>query len=389
MILLPRTCAALALAGLLAAAPFTQDPAVGVAASSVAAPSAAAGHRAVFDVLRDRWKDWVGDKDEVRGSDLVDEAAHANLHGDDAAACAALIQTLHWLDRKQHVDHAGRDALLDGTDEKTARMLRSCYEGCLRKQAAIPTALWRHEGPSVAAVTQSGDRTGDCWLLAPTGWMVRNRPDVLRRCIEDLGGGAYRVTFPYGESVEVRLPSEVEMVCVNAMPTLDDGLWLPVIKEAMGAVLARHNPKKAAIESESLRLNGGSLPMMMQRWTGHACRTLPMEGKAAPADVRAMLEEALARKAMVGAGTGKEPKGNIPPNHAYMVFGFDRGRDMVITWNPWNNEFKPKGPSNRENGYARHEGIAEIPLADFAGMFRGLTVETDRPWDGTSMPERK
>ena len=110
---------------------------------------------------------------------------------------------------------------------------------------------------------------------------------------------------------------------------------------------------------------------------------------AAPAEVREWIEEGLARHAMVGAGTGKDPKGSIPPNHAYMVFGYDRERDLVVTWNPWNNDFTPKGPSNRQNGYARRAGVAEIPLEDFAQMFRGLTVETDRTWDGKSMPERK
>ena len=90
------------------------------------------------------------------------------------------------------------------------------------------------------------------------------------------------------------------------------------------------------------------------------------------------------RKALIGAGTNKEPGGNIPPNHAYAIFGFDAERDMVITWNPWHNDFTPKGPSNRENGYARKKGVAEIPLADFVQIFNTLQIETDQPFDANA-----
>ena len=68
----------------------------------------------------------------------------------------------------------------------------------------------------------------------------------------------------------------------------------------------------------------------------------------------------LARHAMVGAATAATPAGRIPPNHAYMVFRFDADRDMVVTWNPWNDDFTPKGEPGRDHGYARADGIAEI-----------------------------
>jgi hypothetical protein len=66
-----------------------------------------------------------------------------------------------------------------------------------------------------------------------------------------------------------------------------------------------------------------------------------------------------------------------------MVFRFDAERDMVITWNPWNDDFKPKGEAGRENGYARDDGIAEIPLADFIEIFRVMRIETDEAFDGS------
>lgn len=345
-------------------------------------------HRDVTGILRERWTTWVGDKDSVQASDLDEEAGNPALRNDEAAACAALIQTVQWASRKQQLTQVPRSQLFDPGDPAFVKVLEAGYKAGLRKQAAIPSELWAADAPHFAAVTQSGDRTGDCWLLAPTGWMVKNRPDVVKSVVTPLGDGRYRVTFPSKVTVEVGVPTQTELLAVNALPTLKDGLWLPVIKEAMGEVLGERNPRKAQIESESLRVNGGSLARMMEHWTGHRTQTTRLAGKAAAAEVRTRIVDALARKALIGAGTSKEPGGTIPPNHAYAIFGFDADRDMVITWNPWHNDFAPKGPSNRENGYARRKGVAEIPLADFVQIFNTLQIETDQPFDATAPRKR-
>lgn len=345
-------------------------------------------HQPVTDVVRARWPAWVGDKTTVQATDLDEEAGDPTLQGDDAAACAALIQTVNWAARKQQASEVAKEQLMDPGDPAFMRVLESSYKACLRKQAAMPVELWATDAPHFAAVTQSGDRTGDCWLMAPTGWMVKHRPEVVKAAITPLGEGRYRVTFPSQVSVVVGVPTQTELLAVNALPTLKDGLWLPVIKEAMGEVLGARNPKKAQIESESLRLNGGSLARMMEHWTGHRTRTTRLAGKAPADQVRAKILDALARKALVGAGTSKTPGGNIPPNHAYAIFGFDADRDMVITWNPWHNDFTPTGPSNRENGYARTRGVAEIPLDDFVQIFNTLQIESDTPFDANAARAR-
>ena len=352
---------------------------------ALALPLAAAGTepRDVHEILRARWADWIGTADRVQAADLDEEAARVEIRGDEAAACAALIQTLHYLSRKKQVDHVDREPLLAGGDPMIDRVLTGSYKACLRKQGKLPTDLWVEGAPRFEAVSQSGDRTGDCWLLAPTGWMVKHRPQVVRGAIEPIGDGRWRVTFPSKVVVEVSAPTETEMLATNALPTLEDGLWLPVIKEAMGTVLGERNAKKAAIESESLRLNGGSMPRMMEHWTGHVSRTVRLEGKAPIDEVRSAITEALERRALIGLGTGKEPAGKIPPNHAYAVFGFDAATDTLSVWNPWNNDFTPEGESNRENGYARKDGLSQIPLADAVQIFRTLFIETDQPFDAT------
>ena len=295
-------------------------------------------HLDVHEVIRQHWSDWVGGRDPIGWQDLDHAASRAPLEPDEAAACAALIQTLHFMDRKQQVPRMGREELLRGSNQVADRMLTRSYGACQRKLLQIPKELWAEGAPHEEAVSQAGDRTGDCWLLAPTGWMVRHRPEVVKSAIQPIEGGRYRVTFPSHAVAEVERPTDVEIIAVNGDATLKDGLWLPVLKEAMGSVLGERNRRKARIESESLRVNGGSMPRMMEHWTGHRTRTVPLEGKVSADELRSLITAALARKVMVGFATGKEPAGKIPPNHAYAVFGLDAESGALRVWNPWNND---------------------------------------------------
>ncbi len=367
-----------------AAAPPAPAPASPVPDAPDAKPSAGTPTAPrvvrVREVLKPRWSEWFGPKERITVTDLDDRAADPKLAGDDAAAVAALVQEINRLRNKESVDGLDRAKLFpaegDG-DAATWRRLEINFRLAQAKVKAIPAELWTNDGPSFAAVRQA--REGDCWLLATTGWMVKNRPDAVRRAIEPAGEGRWRVRFADGDVVEVSTPTPTEMITVNSIATLRDGLWLPVVKEAMGELIGESNAKKGEIEAESLRINGGSGARMFQRWTGHKVRTIRLEGKTPVDEVRKALVDGVARKAAMGAGTPKEPKGRIPPNHAFAIFGFDAARDVVVTWNPWANDAKPKGEPGRENGWPRKDGISEIPLADFCDLFRGLWIETDEP----------
>jgi hypothetical protein len=388
---------------LAAVAPTAVPPTtVAPAQPSPAAPAAAKAPdpTPIRQIVRERWSAWFGDRTHVTATDLGDEAASAAVRGEEAAAVAAVIQELTRLKAKESVDGIDRAQLLPEQGDGDAAMwkrLEANYKASLRKERSIPTKLWAHDGPSFEGVRQA--REGDCWLLATTGWMVKHRPEAVRKAIEPAGDGKWRVNFADGASVEVSTPTVTELISVNSEPTLKDGLWLPVVKEAMGELIGEANPKKHEIEAESLRINGGSGARMFERWTGHKVKVIRLDGKERPsiADVRAALVDGVRRHAAMGAGTpkakvpAKAPEGAdapkdakakppaIAPNHAYAIFGFDADRDVVITWNPWGNDFKPAGPDGRENGYTRKAGIAEIPLADFVELFRGLWIETDEP----------
>ena len=379
----------LAIAGAVGCATAKPAPAVAPVAPVAAIPEP----RSLQEVAREHWDAWCGGKPRITAADLDDDAASPLVHGEEAAAVAAFVQQLNRLRTKELIDGIDRVQVLPPVETPAVapadpakpdagaalrKQLEQSYRAALRKQREIPTQLWmNNDGPSFAAIRQS--REGDCWLLATTGWMVKHRPDEVRKAIEPAGANRWRVRFANGETVEVSTPTETELLAVNSEATLKDGLWLPIVKEAMGAIIGETNAKKQEIDAESLRISGGSGSRMLQRWTGHKVKVYRLEGKTPIDEVRAALVDAVERNAAMGAGTPKTPKGKIPPNHALAIFGFDAARDVLITWNPWGNDFTPAGPDGRDNGYTRKQGIAEIPLADFVELFRGLWIETAEP----------
>ena len=69
----------------------------------------------------------------------------------------------------------------------------------------------------------------------------------------------------------------------------------------------------------------------------------------------------------------------LSPNHAYAVMGFDEATQTLHIWNPHGNTFKPKGEAGKEQGYPTKAGRFDMPLADFAAVFRDVVIETEKP----------
>lgn len=82
---------------------------------------------------------------------------------------------------------------------------------------------------------------------------------------------------------------------------------------------------------------------------------------------------------------GKEP----PPNqkkvphfgygHAYAILGYDHNSDEVTVWNPWGNDYTPKGPAGIENGFLTKHGVFRIPLTTLYEQFSNFHLETSKP----------
>ncbi len=47
-----------------------------------------------------------------------------------------------------------------------------------------------------------------------------------------------------------------------------------------------------------------------------------------------------------------------------------------MLWNPWGEDFQPRGPEGAVNGFATHHGIFQLYLKDFYYLFSTVHLET-------------
>jgi len=97
-------------------------------------------------------------------------------------------------------------------------------------------------------------------------------------------------------------------------------------------------------------------------------------------EVREVLTEVAKDRRLACCGTGrtKLPPG-IANNHDYAILGYHPQTNLVEIWNPWGNQFKPKGEAGREHGYPTEGGTFSMPLRDFVRVFGSIYYETGRP----------
>ncbi len=74
--------------------------------------------------------------------------------------------------------------------------------------------------------------------------------------------------------------------------------------------------------------------------------------------------------------SGEQKVRGLGYHHAYAIMAFDFKSDRVTVWNPWGQNFKPKGPEGAEGGFATEHGIFHIPLATLYQQFSNVHLET-------------
>lgn len=66
---------------------------------------------------------------------------------------------------------------------------------------------------------------------------------------------------------------------------------------------------------------------------------------------------------------------SIAGDHVYAILGFNKTSDMLTIWNPWGDDFTPKGPPGIQNGYARKHGVFTMPMDEFMSVYSVLSIE--------------
>ena len=167
------------------------------------------------------------------------------------------------------------------------------------------------------------------------------------------------------------------------------GSWLAVLEKAYGIIRDRDREKakkagkpgkpREIVPTESL--GGGSCPPIIALLTGHLAESVRVRN-ASSEHLHALLVDLNAKRRLMCLGLG-DKDGKHPPgtgnHHAYGVFGYNSQQRRVTIFNPWGNNFTPKGPPGIANGYPTVNGLFTVPLDEFRQVFTALDYETDKP----------
>lgn len=184
--------------------------------------------------------------------------------------------------------------------------------------------------------------------------------------------GSITVSFRDGRSIKIAHLTDADIAIWSSAGT--NGLWLTVLEKAYRRLVLRTQPPNKAKKADIYEKFPST--RTIEILDGHQTRKVELhkiELGALRKDLSAAIREHRLVKAGTGAGT-KVP--GIPVGHAFAVLGYDKDTDMVHVWNPWGNNFTPKGLDGLENGYTTHTGQFDIPLKDMVQVFKDITFET-------------
>lgn len=353
-------------------------------------------------IVHNHFDTWDANKDQVISATELDCLAmdHGNT-GEIAAAVASLKLarrstkvtyppfTREYLLSEEMDGGAGE--LTSEQDEheraekaKGRKGLSDRYVRACKRIASTKRELFIDETPDLDACHQGP--LGDCFLVAAIGASLHRDAKSIQSMIEQNDQG-YRVTFRHGGHIQIP-PLTDAQICMTST-TGDEGLWLPVLEEAFGALRARTTKTRPGVEpmevgSDAIA-HGGSIRTTIRALTGNDTKSLSLRTKLNSersnlddlvSKLRTQLEIATRTDALMSVSTSKEgnPPG-IAGNHAYAVLAFDKESDSVRIWNPHGNTFRPKGEPGIKNGYAVSRGVCSIPLAQVVQIFRTATFE--------------
>lgn len=372
-------------------------------------------------VVRERFQVWDRDGNGTLSPEELDGlCVNPSISGAEAAAVAALKRVVR--SGKYAVPPLTPEGILnktsaaprttpnpeaaeraDSTEQTTGSPLRpvnfpASFASSLRKIENTPRVLFADDTPDLDKCRQGP--LGDCYFVAAVGAFVHRDPSAVKRMLVQLPDGRIRATFGDGRSIEIAPLTDAEIALSGS--TGDEGLWLPVLEKALGAMRRDGDPEKFAMETATDAIaNGGSSTTIVRMLTGHLTERIVLkrtprsttrgpDGKlltATPvpaADLTALAErvrrevgKAIEERRLVTCSTGSEPQPpGISGKHAYAVLGFDAQADTLLVWNPHGNTFRPKGDPGLAHGFATSGGMFRIPVADFVQVFRSVGYET-------------
>ena len=326
---------------------------------------------------------WDSNHDGELSPDEIDALIeNPQVKGDEAAAVVAIRNIFSRGKKLDESKRISRDQLLalaeDSSVENDFRWNEEKIKSCNH-------APFLPGDPNLPSVQQGP--MGDCYLIAVVGALVNSNPQVIRDMIKPLPDNLFEVDFPDGTKAVVAGATDAELI-QGAAVGRNHGIWLDILEKAFAQT--RFGTNQTAEVPRDI-LPGGRTPPSIRRFTGHVVVNLWLDranGNDPPPTIQ-QIDELLVRltqeNRIITAGglrrRGKLPAG-IVRGHCWAVVGYVPQSQMVQIFNPWGNEFEPKGPPGLVNGYAVHCGVFSMPLREFLQVFQILNYETDQPLNG-------
>ena len=350
------------------------------------------------DVVHEHFADWDLNHDgKIEGSEIDKLMTRRGIRGKAAAALAVLKvrerRTPAAVRRgftlsPEDVD--GLDKLADPVPLDPAKPAKPFHSEAQFKQYAktlhsLVPKLYAGSGPDFSAMKQGP--IGDCYFFCMTGFLAAKHPNKIRQMIHTAPNGLYTVKFLDGETFTINTPSDAELLINNSSSSLADGLWLCILEKALGQRLRARtkDPAKKTAEPTDAMASGGNMVTVMTLYSGHKIKSIkvrdPQHASERLREIRQELPTTLAQGRMAGVGMAGVRAGlqKVPSwgyNHAYAILAFDPESDRVTVWNPWGQDFQPKGPEGAEHGFVTKHGIFHVPLTTLYRHFSAVHLET-------------
>ena len=352
--------------------------AVAATAHGQNAPNGPKDQPALGQFIDNHFARWDSNKDGTLDLEEVDRKVED--HNVQGRAAAVIYQIRRRLTAKGGTPRITRDQLLALAQDKA---FAKSVDATIKRLQSIDRDLFLPADPDLSTFHQG--RLGDCYLLSTIAADVHRNPQAVRDMIRPVVTGGFQVVFGDGQKIQVGRLTDCELL-LGAK--LDDhhGSWLAVLEKAYGIIRKRGRQtqgKYSAANGDSVpteTLGGGNSGTIISLLTGHQADSLKL-GKSMPRNqVHNLLADMIRKRRLVCAGVAVDkPPPGMGNHHAYAIMGYDANARQVTVFNPWGNNFTPKGSAGPANGYVTKLGMFTVPLDQFQQVFTRVGYETDKP----------
>jgi hypothetical protein len=316
-------------------------------------------------------------------NDVIDlmEVDHAiedhNVHGRQAAFVVSLRRHITGENNPATIAHKDVLKLADDRD-----FIKS-VDRLAKQLDLIDRELFLAKDPDLTTFNQG--KLNDCYYLSPVAALANRSPKTIRSMIHPEVTGGFQVVYGDGQKIHVSPLTEGELL-LGARLNEKHGSWLAVLEKSYGVIRKRDRAKKIDKPGNETgsevfaTLNWGDSNPIIALLTGHHAESVKLDKNITNEKLHNLLTEMSQKKRLMCVGKNKDkgPPG-IATNHVYAVLGYESQARQVNVFNPWGNNFNPKGASGKANGYSTKNGHFTVPLDEFHSVFSNLIYETDKP----------